>query len=369
MPNPDPSNYYVLDFPNGAAVDAALKKANNTYTKEEINTALSGKQAVLDTAQLAAVNSGITSATVAQIQDTATAVTNLSNTVQSLDDTVSDISETVAEVVQEVDDINGADVFLDGYTKAETVVPITSAKSVNEAIGILEKAVDAASSKVYSNSTAGWNAQPTLISEEKAIYVYTDYDRTTESNASKNIPAIKIGDGITAVVALPFSSANGITEETIASWNNKLDNDVTINGKIIANNPTLDGSDVKLTGYEKPAATSSIVPADTVNEAIGKLEKAVEDAGSGSSKTYSNSSAGWAAQPTLVSELNAIYVYTDFDSADDRHIPAMKIGDGVTRVVELPFSAANGVTATKIAEWDSKVSAALSVSGDTLLLY
>ena len=70
-----------------------------------------------------------------------------------------------------------------------------------------------------------------------------------------------------------------------------------------------------------------------------------------------------------MSELNAIYVYTDFDSADDRHIPAMKIGDGVTRVVELPFSAANGVTATKIAEWDSKVSAALSVSGDTLLLY
>lgn len=363
MPNPDPSNYYVLDFPNGAAVDAALKKATNTYSKEEINTALSGKQAVLDTAQLAAVNSGITADTVTQIESTVSTVSELSSTVQSLDDAVSDISDTVAEVVQEVDDINGADVFLDGYTKAQTVVPITSAKSVNEAIGILEKAVEASSSKVYSNSTAGWNAQPTLISEEKAIYVYTDYD----SASGSNIPAMKIGDGITAVVALPFSSANGVTVDSITSWNSKMAGDVTINSKLVSDSPTLDGDDIELTGYEKPAATSSILETDTVNEAIGKLEKAVEDAGSG--KTYSNSSAGWAAQPTLVSELNAIYVYTDFDSADGRHIPAMKIGDGVTRVVELPFSSANGITATKIAEWDSKVSAALSTSGDTLLLY
>lgn len=160
-----------------------------------------------------------------------------------------------------------------------------------------------------------------------------------------------------------------VTAANITAWNSKMAGDVTINSKSVADSPTLDGADIELTGYEKPAATRSILETDTVNEAIGKLEKAVEDASSGSSKTYSNSSAGWAAQPSLVSELNAIYIYTDFDSADDRHIPAMKIGDGVTRVVELPFSAANGVTATKIAEWDSKVSAALSTSGDTLLLY
>jgi len=365
MPNPDPSNYYVLDFPNGAAVDAALKKATNTYTKDEINTALSGKQATLDSSQLAAVNSGITADTVTQINSTIGTVADLSTTVQSLDDAVSDISETVAEVVQEVDDINGSDVYLTGYTKADTVVPITSAKTVNEAIGILEKAVGASSSKVYSNSTAGWNAQPTLISEEKAIYVYTDYD----SASGSNIPAMKIGDGITAVVALPFASANGVTEANIATWNSKMAGNVTINSKAVSSSPTLDGDDIELTGYQKPAATSSIVETDTVTEAIGKLEKAVEDAGSGAGKTYSNSSAGWAAQPTLVSELNAIYVYTDFDSADERHIPAMKIGDGITRVVELPFSSANGITIAKMAEWDSKVSAALSLGGDTLLLY
>lgn len=41
--------------------------ASTTYTKTEVDTALSGKQATLTTAQLAAANSGITSADVAQI--------------------------------------------------------------------------------------------------------------------------------------------------------------------------------------------------------------------------------------------------------------------------------------------------------------
>ena len=42
--------------------------ASTTYTKIEVDTALSGKQATLATAQLAAVNSGIDSTKVAQIQ-------------------------------------------------------------------------------------------------------------------------------------------------------------------------------------------------------------------------------------------------------------------------------------------------------------
>jgi hypothetical protein len=44
---------------------------------------------------------------------------------------------------------------------------------------------------------------------------------------------------------------------------------------------TIDGGDVELTGYTKPAATSAIAATDTVNEAIGKLEKGLESAVSG----------------------------------------------------------------------------------------
>ena len=44
---------------------------------------------------------------------------------------------------------------------------------------------------------------------------------------------------------------------------------------------TIDGGDVELTGYTKPASTSAVAATDTVNEAIGKLEKAVENAVAG----------------------------------------------------------------------------------------
>jgi len=42
-----------------------------------------------------------------------------------------------------------------------------------------------------------------------------------------------------------------------------------------------DLTDKTMTGYTKPASTSAITASDTINEAIGKLEKAVDDAAGG----------------------------------------------------------------------------------------
>lgn len=46
------------------------------------------------------------------------------------------------------------------------------------------------------------------------------------------------------------------------------------------------GAEVPLTGYVKPAATAAIVPADTANEAIGKLERALDDVPGNVAQTY-----------------------------------------------------------------------------------
>ncbi len=226
--------------------------------------------------------------------------------------------------------VSGNDIKATGYSKPVTTSSINPTDTINEALGKLEAGLDSAGAvdSVDAANNSGLSVDPTTGS-------------------------------------VVIDVADGHFIPTDEQWATKVDTTTTINNKELSTDVTLDGTDIALTGYEKPATTDAIDPTDSVNTAIGKLEKAQEN----TSKTYSNSSAGWAAQPTLISELNAVYIYTDFDSADDRHIPAMKIGDGVTRVVELPFSAANGVTATKIAEWDSKVSAALSASGDTLLLY
>ena len=46
-------------------------------------------------------------------------------------------------------------------------------------------------------------------------------------------------------------------------------------------NELQDGSQINLTGYNKPASFNSVLSSDTVNEAIGKLEKGLDDATSG----------------------------------------------------------------------------------------
>lgn len=66
---------------------------------------------------------------------------------------------------------------------------------------------------------------------------------------------------------------------------NKIENIVvngvtgTVNNKIAS--VTIDGGNIKLTGYAKPVSTSEITPTDDVNTAIGKLETKVEAAVAG----------------------------------------------------------------------------------------
>ena len=69
---------------------------------------------------------------------------------------------------------------------------------------------------------------------------------------------------------------------------------ITVNGKqktVDSQNITVGGADIALTGYTKPASTSAIAAGDSVNEAIGKLEKAIE-ATDGSALTKVNAGNG-----------------------------------------------------------------------------
>lgn len=50
---------------------------------------------------------------------------------------------------------------------------------------------------------------------------------------------------------------------------------VSVNGHT-GQSITLDGSDLKATGYSKPASASAIAATDTINQALGKLEKGIE---------------------------------------------------------------------------------------------
>lgn len=62
----------------------------------------------------------------------------------------------------------------------------------------------------------------------------------------------------------------------IDSNKTNIDN-YTVNGFKISTNPVLDGADIKITGYTKPSTTRALAAADSVNDALGKLEKKLDD--------------------------------------------------------------------------------------------
>lgn len=56
---------------------------------------------------------------------------------------------------------------------------------------------------IYYGTTEYWNSQLELVSEEGAIYVYSDYSEKDVDGKLVDVPAIKIGDGLAFVVDLP----------------------------------------------------------------------------------------------------------------------------------------------------------------------
>ena len=62
---------------------------------------------------------------------------------------------------------------------------------------------------IYYHTTSEWDSQISLISQVGVLYVYTDYQTKIENNETHYIPGIKLGDGITIVKDLPFSSGSG----------------------------------------------------------------------------------------------------------------------------------------------------------------
>ena len=89
----------------------------------------------------------------------------------------------------------------------------------------------------YYDTTAAWNMQPDLIAERGGIYVYSD--KATIYDAVGNptlVPGIKIGDGTSYLIDMPFvgdeiiyalmqhvsNNVRHITAEERTFWNNKV---------------------------------------------------------------------------------------------------------------------------------------------------
>ena len=61
---------------------------------------------------------------------------------------------------------------------------------------------------------------------------------------------------------------------------------------------------------------------------------------------HTDTTEHWNAQALLIAERGQIYVYSDYQIVDDKYIPAIKIGDGTSYLIDLPFTAGDDTILT-----------------------
>lgn len=114
-----------------------------------------------------------------------------------------------------------------------------------------------------TTSTVGIAASKTTISSGASVANNITLPAATQSVAG----VMTAADKVKLDVTLP---------NLIDSNKTNIDN-YTVNGFKISTNPVLDGADIKITGYTKPSTTGALAAADSVNGALGKLEKKLDD--------------------------------------------------------------------------------------------
>lgn len=125
-----------------------------------------------------------------------------------------------------------------------------------------------------TTSTVGIAASKTTISSGASAANNITLPAATQSVAG----VMTAADKVKLDVTLP---------NLINSNKTNIDN-YTVNGFKISTNPVLDGADIKITGYTKPSTTGALAVADSVNGALGKLEKKLDDEVTNRTEAVSN---------------------------------------------------------------------------------
>ena len=237
-----------------------------------------------------------------------------------------------SKVISENPVLNGADIKLDGYSKASNESSIAPTDTVNQAIGKLELAGENTrtdlqnfkDTKGQANGLATLDengkidpsqidgvvghvlgveqfvdANPDPVENDKYYFNTTSkkilhgvdgswvesdpqpqilYNRRGEDeNGHSN--TLYRWDGEQMVAVSDPIAIGEITGTAYDGAKGKANADAiaalkenTVNGQKITENPVVDGSNVSLTGYSKPSTGGAVAPTDKVNDAIGKLE-------------------------------------------------------------------------------------------------
>ena len=127
----------------------------------------------------------------------------------------------------------------------------------------------------YKNISSTAGANSSVVTKTADIPVVTQSKAGIMTSADKINLDITIPNKISAETNRATTKENQL-ESTINSNKGTIDN-YTVNGIKISTNPVITGANAKVTGYSKPSSTSAIAATDSINAALGKLEKKADD--------------------------------------------------------------------------------------------
>lgn len=202
----------------------------------DVETALSGKQATLTTAQLAAVNSGI----------------------DSDDKTKLDGIEAGANKTT-----------VDSALSSTSTNPLQN-KVINTALG---NKIDTDGTGLSKDGTT-LNHSNSVTPVETAGAYKVKYDAQGHITGSSPLSA----SDISAVPTSRTINTKALTEDITLSASDvdAVPTARTINNKALSSNITLDGSDIALTGYTKGSSTEALAATDKINAAFAKHENRID---------------------------------------------------------------------------------------------
>jgi hypothetical protein len=271
----------TIDFPISTTTAAGTMSAKDKTELDRINTAnfaLGAVTPAASTVGIAASKTNVTDGTTAANNITLPAATaSVAGVMTAADktkldglntDSINDISVTSnankATITFVSDNGNKEDISttIDFPISTTTAAGTMSAKDKTE-LDRINTANFALGAVTPAASTVGIAASKTNVT-----------DGTTAAN-NITLPAA------TASVAGVMTAADKVKLDTtlpnlINSNKTTIDN-YTVNGIKISTNPVVTGANTKVTGYSKPTTTGAIAATDSINGALGKLEKKLDD--------------------------------------------------------------------------------------------
>lgn len=301
-------NYILRGYPTGQSVESALNKGKQSITETEVNTRLSYKQDVLTPAQMQAVNSGMTADSYSNM---VTAIQNVNSKVlanipagQELkyaSNITIEMNPNTYVITTQLWDQKGArlgnavqidlpleSVVVGGYYDAshkQLVLTLKNSQTIiipiSDLIAGLQPTITA-TNKLSADLVDDSNTNNKFMSNTQYQRLISSVNKVKMSGVS-NISGLTIESDGTDKIITHTNTVNSVDSVSFKKVAYDTHGHVTQSTAVTATDITdlVNGSNLTLTGYSKAGSTRAITASDSVNTAIGILEKAIESAGVG----------------------------------------------------------------------------------------